>query len=163
MQEKVSFMGFSVPMDVSVPWDKCFGGNSAEPLYPPNTVILCDRNLIQTSNSCKILIWNTDCLQPRCNCKYIQNLIKFHKSNFLNTFFLLWLYSSLLLYFQNVVNKNTSKVNSWYIDCYSNLIMNNGLYSFEVVYRYELFNWKNMSSLVTLIFHAIQRISFVIH
>ena len=44
MQEKVSSMGFSVRMDISVPWNNCFGGNSAEPRYPPNTVIPCDEN-----------------------------------------------------------------------------------------------------------------------
>ena len=36
---------FSVHMDISIPWDKCFGGNSAEPRNPPNTVIPEDRNV----------------------------------------------------------------------------------------------------------------------
>ena len=44
MQEKVSFMGFSVQMQISIPWDNCFGGNSAEPCYPPNIVIPRDGN-----------------------------------------------------------------------------------------------------------------------
>ena len=45
MQEKVSFMGFSVRIDISVPWDNCGGGNSADPRYPPNTVIPRDGNV----------------------------------------------------------------------------------------------------------------------
>ena len=44
MQEKVSFMGFSVCMKISVPRDNFFCGNSAEPRYPPNTVIPRDGN-----------------------------------------------------------------------------------------------------------------------
>ena len=44
MQEKVSFMVFSVRMEMSAPRDNCFGGNSAEPRYPPNTVIPRDGN-----------------------------------------------------------------------------------------------------------------------
>ena len=44
MQEKVSFMGFSVRIEMSAPRDNCFGGNSAEPRYPPNTVIPRDGN-----------------------------------------------------------------------------------------------------------------------
>ena len=44
MQEKVSFMGISVRMEMSAPRDNCFGGNSAEPRYPPNTVIPRDGN-----------------------------------------------------------------------------------------------------------------------
>ena len=39
MQEKVSYMGFSLRMEISVPRDNCFVGNSTEPRYPPNTVI----------------------------------------------------------------------------------------------------------------------------
>ena len=44
MQEKVSFMGFLVQMETFVPRDNCFGGNSAEPRYPPNTIIPRDGN-----------------------------------------------------------------------------------------------------------------------
>ena len=44
MQEKLSFVGFSVKMEMFVPRDNCFGGNSAEARYPPNTVILRDGN-----------------------------------------------------------------------------------------------------------------------
>ena len=44
MQGHVSFIIFSVRMDISVPCDNCFGGNSAESRYPPNTVILQDGN-----------------------------------------------------------------------------------------------------------------------
>ena len=44
MQEKVSLMCFSVLMEISAPRDNCFGGNSAEPRYPPNTVIPRDGN-----------------------------------------------------------------------------------------------------------------------
>ena len=44
MQEKVTLMGFSVRMEISLPRDKCFGGNSAQPRYPPNTVIPRDGN-----------------------------------------------------------------------------------------------------------------------
>ena len=36
---------FRVHMDISVPWDNCFGGNSAEPRYPPNTAIPRDGNV----------------------------------------------------------------------------------------------------------------------
>ena len=39
MQENVSFKSFSGQMEISIPRDNCFGGNSAEPRYPPNTVI----------------------------------------------------------------------------------------------------------------------------
>ena len=44
MLEKVSIMCFSVQIKISVPRDNCFGGNSAEPCHPANTVIPCDRN-----------------------------------------------------------------------------------------------------------------------
>ena len=44
MQEKVSFMFFSVHMEMSAPWDNCFGRKSVEPRYPPNTVIPRDGN-----------------------------------------------------------------------------------------------------------------------
>ena len=44
MQEKVSFMFFSVRMGMSAPQDNCFGGNSAEPCHTPNTVIPRDGN-----------------------------------------------------------------------------------------------------------------------
>ena len=44
MQEKVSCMGFSMRLEISVPRDNWFGGNSAEPRYPPNTVIPRDGN-----------------------------------------------------------------------------------------------------------------------
>ena len=44
MQDKVYFMGFSVRMEISVPLENCFGGKSAEPRYPPNTVIPRDGN-----------------------------------------------------------------------------------------------------------------------
>ena len=44
MQENGSFMSFSVRMEMSVPRDNCFGGNSAEHRYPPNTVIPRDGN-----------------------------------------------------------------------------------------------------------------------
>ena len=45
MQEKVSFIGFSVCMEMSAPRNNCFGGNSAEPRCPPNTVMPRDGNL----------------------------------------------------------------------------------------------------------------------
>ena len=44
MQEKVSFMGFSARIEMSAPLDNRFGWNSAEPRYPPNTVIPRDGN-----------------------------------------------------------------------------------------------------------------------
>ena len=44
MQEKVSLMFFSGRIEISVPRDNCFGGNSAEPRYQPNTVIPRDGN-----------------------------------------------------------------------------------------------------------------------
>ena len=44
IQEKVSLMFFLVQMEISVPKDNCLGGNSVEPRYTSNTVILCDGN-----------------------------------------------------------------------------------------------------------------------
>ena len=44
MQEKVSYIGFSVQMEISVTLDNCLSGNSTEPRYPPNTVIPRDGN-----------------------------------------------------------------------------------------------------------------------
>ena len=44
MQEKVSLMSFSERMEISAPRENYFGGNSAQPRYPPNTVIPCDGN-----------------------------------------------------------------------------------------------------------------------
>ena len=39
MHENVPFISFSRQMEMSVPRVNCFGGSSAEPRYPLNTVI----------------------------------------------------------------------------------------------------------------------------
>ena len=41
---KSTFMGISVRVEMAVPRDNCFCGNSAESCYPPHTVILRDGN-----------------------------------------------------------------------------------------------------------------------
>ena len=56
MQEKVSFMFFSVRMEISVPRDNCFGGNSAEPRTRQTQLSLVPEISIRTSNPWKILI-----------------------------------------------------------------------------------------------------------
>ena len=56
MQEKVSFMFFSVRMEISVPRDNCFGGNSAEPRTRQTQLSLVTEISIRTLNQLKVLI-----------------------------------------------------------------------------------------------------------
>ena len=39
MQENISFMGFSVRVEMSVLLENCICGNHTDPRYPPNTII----------------------------------------------------------------------------------------------------------------------------
>ena len=57
MQEKVSFMGFSVQMEIFVPRDNCFGGTRLSIVTRQTQLSLETGISIHTSNPWKILIF----------------------------------------------------------------------------------------------------------